>query len=128
MPTLTPFFQFGTISGVESVSYSLSRGTAPSTCTLTIPPMPGLDFDPKPMVWSDGVRTVKFNDCKITSVVPSVGGDGFERWTVSIWDRRWRWKFGQVSGRYNVRHGGVIRKDTQKTVRQLAEIDRKSVV
>ena len=127
MPTLTPFFQFGTISGVESVSYSLSRGTAPSTCTLTIPPMPGLDFDPKPMVWSDGVRTVKFNDCKITSVVPSVGGDGFERWTVSIWDRRWRWKFGQVSGRYNVRHGGVIRKDTQKTVRQLAEICLKAM-
>lgn len=122
MQTLTPFFQYGSIKGVESASYSLSRGTAASVCTVTIPPDYALNFSPKPLVFSDGVRTVRLSNCIVSSVVPSIGADGYERWTVQILDRRWKWKSGQISGRYNIRHGGLIRRDTQKTVQELAKL------
>ncbi|MGN6546767.1 MAG: hypothetical protein ACTHK7_17055, partial [Aureliella sp.] len=41
---------------------------------------------------------------------------------VSIADRRWRWQFSQISGRYNVRAGGKLKKETVKSARELAEL------
>lgn len=120
--TLTPRFRFGPITGVISAKFALSRGTSPSVCVITVPPVPGLDLKPKPMIWSDGFRTLTFKDCIINDVSPSIDGDGFERWNIAIVDRRWKWKYGYVSGRYNVRSGGVILKETKKSVQELAKI------
>ncbi|MCR9292900.1 MAG: hypothetical protein NXI32_09285 [bacterium] len=119
---LTPAFNFGRIRGVISANFPLSRGVSPSVCSVTIPPISGLDRAPQPMIFSDGFRTVAFRDCIISDVSPSVDQSGFETWTVSILDRRWRWKFGQISGTYNIRRGDSIITSTMRSPRQLAAL------
>lgn len=128
--TLTPRFQYGSIRGVTSASFSLSRGTSPSVCSVTIPwglPEVAVDKVPKPMIWSDGQRQVVFRDCIVNDVSPSVASDGRQTVVISILDRRWKWKYGQISGRYNVRSGGVILKETRKTVQELATLCLKAL-
>lgn len=120
--TLTPYFQFGNITGVESANFPLSRGVSPSVCTISILPGVQLDRNPKTMVFGDGVRSVSFDDCVIVDCSPQIDASGFQTLTVSIHDRRWRWRFGQVSGVYNVRRSGKLDEATKKTPRQLAEL------
>lgn len=115
-------FRFGSIRGVISMRFTLSRGTVPSICSITVPPTPNLDLKPKKMTITDGVRTVGFSGCIINDVSPGIDDDGHERWNITIVDRRWRWKYGVISGRYNIRSGGVIRKETKKSVRDLAKL------
>lgn len=123
MNALTPQFRFGNIQGVESVSYSLSRGIQPSVCTVQMPlNVSGLDRKPKTMYFSDGIRTVQFADCIISDVSPATDGEGFQVMSIAILDRRWKYSFGQISGTYNVRTAGEIQSATKKTPRELATL------
>lgn len=119
---LTPYFQFGNIKAVESASFPLSRGVSPSVCTISILPGTQIDRLPHLMTFGDGVRKVSFSQCRMADVSPQIDGSGYQTLTVSIFDRRWKWKFGFVSGTYNVRRGGKIIESTRKTPRQLAEL------
>lgn len=123
MSALTPQFRFGNIQGVESVSFSLSRGVQPSVCTVSMPlNIEGLDRKPKTMYFSDGIRTVQFADCIISDVSPDVDGEGFQVMSIAILDRRWKWGFGHISGTYNIRSAGQIKAATKKTPRELATL------
>jgi hypothetical protein len=73
-----------------------------------------------PMSFSDGVRTVTFSDCKITDVQGNFS-DG-QTMTIAILDRRWKWRFGQISGRYNIRVGGQIETGSKKNPRELLKL------
>ena len=120
---LTPQFTFGNIKGVEQVTYTLSRGVAPSVAVVRMPlNIQGLDRKPNAMVFSDGMRTVRFSNCIISDVAPEVDGEGFQVMTVAIQDRRWQWKYGQISGRYNIRSGGFIQPATKKKPKALATL------
>lgn len=119
---LKPRFSFGKIRGVISASFAYSRGVSPSLCTVTINPGVPLDRAPHTMTFSDGYRTISLRDCIISDMSPERGEDGFQSITLSILDRRWRWRFGQVSGVYNLRKAGQIVPSTRKSARELAEI------
>lgn len=67
--TLTPYFQFGSISAVESANFPLSRGVSLLVCTISISPGAALDRIPKTMTFGDGVRSVSFSQCVIVERV-----------------------------------------------------------
>lgn len=123
MTVLTPRFTFQNIFGVETASFSLSRGVQPGVCTVRLPANPDLNRGPGPMVWSDGIRTAVFQNCIVSDVDFSFTGDGGQVMVVAILDRRWRWQeYGQISGVYNVRTGAQIQEGTRRSVRQLFEL------
>ena len=114
--------------GVERIiggTMTWAHGTAPGVCTLTIAPQ----LRPPALVGTleisyDG-RTLSFPECR--AVQASYRRDSRGR-IVSflIEDWRWKWRFGEISGRYNQRTpAGEIKRDSQfneKTPRQLAAI------
>lgn len=81
-----------------------------------------LDRVPKKLTISDGVRTVQFTQCLLQHAVPSTDGSGMSSQSCAVADRRWKWKYGQVSGKYNVRRRGQILEETKRTPRELAEL------
>lgn len=125
--TLTPRFRFGNIIGVRSASFPLGRGVSPSVCTVSINSGVRLDRLPHTMSFADGYRSVTFSDCIISDVSPQRGQDGMLSILVSILDRRWRWKYGQMAGSYNIRRAGKIIPSTKKSVRDLLELCFKEI-
>jgi hypothetical protein len=83
------------------------------------------------LVFSLGGNEVRFPECRVDrgSIVRNESG---EVWHISVVDRRWKWRFGHVSGRYNVRRadskiqsaeeGTALVVDTERSPQQLAEI------
>lgn len=70
------------------------------------------------LVFTDETRTITIPGCRVADSRWSGPG----QFTVTLEDRRWRWRTGLVFGRYNVRtdSGSWIRH--QKTPRELAEL------
>jgi len=61
-----------------------------------------------------------FDDCKIDRASFRRNAAG-QIWRLSIFDRRWKWAFGEISGWYNQRHpDGAIKDETRKTLHELA--------
>lgn len=112
--------RFPGISGVVSWNYTLSHGISPGVCTVDI--LPTFQVPPQTgtlqIVFGDTV--LSFQDCIVDAATMRRAGDG-SIVGVTILDRRWRWRFGEISGRYNVREvSGVIDDKTEKTPRNLA--------
>lgn len=120
--TLVPRMTFGNVKGVESMTFALGRGVQPSVCSFSVPVGVELDRVPKTLTISDGVRSVQFTQCLLQHAVPSTDGSGLSSQSCAVADRRWKWKYGQVSGKYNVRKRGQILEETKRTPRELAEL------
>ena len=122
------FFEFPGISGVLSASMNLTLGIAPSQISFTCPPPDGDLPKVGDATWryvavdqySSDSFSRTFEDCFIDSV--DVRWDGRVVWDVTLYDRRWKWSFGQVSGRYNNRVNGTVLPKNRKTLKQLVEI------
>lgn len=72
----------------------------------------------------NGEALLTFKDCAIeqSTLTPPITKRGF-RMRIAIVDRRWKWRYQYVSGRYNVRKSdSTVREDTEKTYRELLEI------
>lgn len=116
---------------ILSAQFPLQHGISPSICTMICTPMPAnivSNNEQGTLEFRYGNVRVTCPDCKIDSVRADKNEDGFERWMVTILDRRWKWKFaGFVSGHYNVRKGEVLVGQTLVTptvrsAKQLAEV------
>jgi hypothetical protein len=133
MTPLQGLAHFTGINQLVGASMTLGHGIAPSSAVLRIAPQADFATEVGTLSFEYGTTTIEFHDCKLdrTSLKRDDGG---EVWELSILDRRWKWRFGQVSGRYNVRRddatiqtgdaagseGMVV--DTERTPRQLAAI------
>lgn len=112
---------FGNIRGVESFTFTRSRGVRPSVAQLVVPQLPLVPTGSAPLIFNDGVRHFVIPDCHIQSVDISTT-NGF-RYVVSIADYRWRWeKFGAISGQYNLVRGGLIVPETRKNPQEMARL------
>jgi hypothetical protein len=111
---------------ILSASYTLGHGITPGIITITIP----LVEDDRTFSDSigdvvfeyDGKRLV-FRDCKLDGSSLEVSPDGYTS-SLRIYDRRWRWQFGYISGWYNVRRivkGNDIQVDREQSPRRLAK-------
>lgn len=117
-----------------SGQFTLQHGISPSICNIVCAPVPKNQLvEQGKLTLRFGSTLIAFPHCKIDKIDAFQNEDGFIRWSVSILDRRWRWKFaGFVSGHWNVRKGEVLVGQNlavpqTKSAKQLAEICLKAM-
>ena len=99
-----------------------AHGILPSVCALDILPQPALNVLNGTLRISYGQTQIAWPDCRIDAHQLERNDEG-QIYRVWIWDRRWRWQFGQISGEYNRQQDDAERLLTQgKTPQQLAEL------
>lgn len=113
---------FPGLPDISAASITFSTGITPSVATVQLPPIAGLRAQAGDLIFSFSGDEVRFKDCVIDQ--PSLRiAEGGQLWTLRILDRRWKWQFGKIEGRYNVRKAsGEIEKDTEKTPQELAKL------
>lgn len=116
------------VRGLLAATFTLSCGVGPSTITLRItPPSSPLPIGGE-VVLVYGDTRIAFPDCRVLSGETNFDQRGYQTFTLTLMDGRWRWKYAVVSGEYNVRLGdGEIRQDTLKKPRELAELLFKAI-
>ncbi len=113
------------VSGVNSVlaaRYTARPGRQPSQATVDIVPQPGTTFDAVSLEMAFGGSRITLPDCKVSQVTFAFSEQG-TIWRLHLVDRRWRWSFGQISGRYNLRaDDDTLIQSTERNPRQLAQL------
>ncbi|MGC1274468.1 MAG: hypothetical protein WBC44_12230 [Planctomycetaceae bacterium] len=111
---------FPGIVSVESASYTLGHGITPSTGEITFAPQPHPPAREGTLILSDGIVGLAVPGCVLDSASVVRDGSGYAV-SAQVIDRRWKWRFGEIYGRYNLRDkGNVIIEDTKKTPQELA--------
>ena len=123
------YFEYESIKGVLSASMTLGLGISPSQMSFSCPPPAEGDLAKVgDAVWryeavdqySSDSFSRTFRDCLVDSV--DVVWRGTTVWDVTLLDRRWKWSFGQISGRYNNRVNGTVLPKNRKTLKELVEL------
>ncbi len=119
---------FPGVNQLIDASITLAHGISPSAATLTIGPQANVTTEIGTLGFEFGGASIEFPDCKVDYGSFERNGNG-EVWRLSILDRRWRWRFGQISGTYNVRRddsslqgGENDTIDTERTPQELAAL------
>lgn len=123
MPQNAAYITFTGIEAPEGGSYTRAHGRTPGIATIrcrtqsSVPPKVG----ELKIVGNDG-NELTFRDCTIDYSSLSIGDSG-QQVSVTIRDRRWKWEFPVINGRYNVyRENGDLDTTTQKTPQELARL------
>ncbi|WP_339730087.1 hypothetical protein [uncultured Gimesia sp.] len=134
------------IKQIVSASYSRSHGITPDVCQIEMAPqtLDAKDSDYVP-IEPDGYLLFRFDTAKTVTDGNGISSTTNKRveilmqscrpdkasvrrsatsinWTIPIYDRRWKWKFGSFSGHWNIKKNGVIEKRKEKTPRELADM------
>ena len=88
-----------------------THGVTPSVCVLTCEPTPGFVNRGSLEFRENGIVKFAFHDCALTS--PTTLPPQFNRSPrirVNVLDRRWKWRYRRVNGRYNRRNsdGSIV--------------------
>ena len=114
---------FPGIESIRAVEFALGHGISPSVGTIEMLPQ---DFPPEmggTLTLSDGTNFVEFQDCRLDAPFGRWQPNGARTITVKVMDRRWKWQFGDIYGRYNFRDSGNnLTINSEKTPRQLATL------
>lgn len=106
----------------ESGSFTFGHGIQPSRCVLRVLPQTSKipEFGKLRLTFAD--LTITFPDCKL--VLPSSeSNENGCVWRLTIFDRRWKWKYGWICGHYNIRKpNGTIDHETEQSPRDLAKL------
>lgn len=132
------------IKQIVSASYSRSHGNTPDVCQIEMAPQ---SLDPSDVDYTpiepDGFLVFQFD--AESAEVNSLGNRSTSTtqillqgcrpdkvavrrtansrtWSIPIYDRRWKWKFGSFSGHWNVKKNGIIEARKERTARQLADM------
>lgn len=106
----------------ESGSYTRGLGITPGTGRIEFSPQPNPPAKVGTFTLSDGVRTFVCPDCVLDNASLVRDGSGYVV-QATVVDRRWRWRFGEIYGRYNTRDDdNEIIADTKKTPAELAKL------
>ncbi len=113
---------FPGVQVATAADFTLSHGISPSVCLLQTVPQTSYVAEIGTLQLSFGSTLLSFPDCAVRSATLRSSEQGLF-WSLQILDRRWKWQFGEIDGRYNVRSAdGSIIDSTEKTPRQLAEL------
>ena len=100
--------EFPGLEEVQSVTFTLNRGVAPSLCQVVAVPNPRLVAERGDLVIHNGEERIVFRDCALDRGSLDSGGGG-QQATLYISDRRWKWQFGKLFGNWNLRDAeGVV--------------------
>ena len=114
----TPFAQFGNVRLTNGWSLTYTGGPEPSVFTIrTVPHLDHLESHSSLTFGEDGVGYLSLRDCLLER--PYLNDD--RTWDLPILDRRWKWRFGEISGSYNVRRPDKTYK-REKTPQELAAL------
>lgn len=118
----TGLVSFPGIQGLTQWSMTLSHGITPSVCMISAVPE---GVNPAPLgnltFTYDRTRFTLY-DCLVDSANLSRDQSG-NIVSLVILDKRWRWKFGSISGHYNRRKkDGALDLETEKTPQELAQL------
>lgn len=96
--------QFPGIDDFQSWSFTCGPGITPGAGAITVLNIPGAPFPRAEgdLVLSFGDERITFRNCRLGQGSYSYSEAGQEI-TYQILDRRWKWQFGMLSGRYNIR-------------------------
>lgn len=92
---------FPGIAQMRGASLTLSPGIVPSVATLEIVPQPRLDALVGSLVFRQGATELRFTDCRVDTATLVYNSAGMIV-RLALLDRRWRWRYGAISGRYNL--------------------------
>lgn len=114
---------FPGIKDIQSASYTLAHGISPGRAVLTVAPQKKINPKPGTLTFKFGKRTVKIRDCYPLSASLVRNPQGWIT-QVTLLDKRRKWGWGAISGRYNQRdrRTGQIQPRTIKTPAELAEL------
>ncbi|MEX0675969.1 MAG: hypothetical protein WD063_02760 [Pirellulales bacterium] len=121
---------FPGIDHLLSASITLGHGISPSSARMQIAPQASFTAEAGTLKFEYDGAAVEFPDCKVdrSGLARNERGEIIE---LSILDRRWKWRFGQISGKYNVwrddstiqaGEGGGPLADTERTPQELAAL------
>lgn len=113
---------FTGINAVKSVIVPRMLGIFPASIILTCLPQDGQIPGSGTLAIGHGTDVITFPDIKVDFASMRLSTRGHVM-VLKLLDRRWRWRFARISGRYNVRLAdGTIDPDTQKTPQELAAL------
>jgi hypothetical protein len=93
------------LSTFTKAEYALSQGISPGKCTIELPQELVGDLAPTgDLTIRYGDQTITLPTCLLDDGHTDQSGGYIAR--VTILDRRWQWKFGAISGHYNLRMPG----------------------
>lgn len=102
MSALQGLVTFPGLSTFKSAEYTASQGIAPGICTIEMPQeLVGGLAQQGDLTFRYGDSSVTLYSCVADFANVDRGGGGFIA-RVQILDRRWAWRFGYVSGHYNL--------------------------
>jgi hypothetical protein len=94
------------LSTFTKAEYVLSQGISPGKCTIEMPQELVSDLEPTgdlTITYAD--QTITLPNCLLDEAHIDQGEKGYIA-RITMLDRRWQWKFGSISGHYNVRMPG----------------------
>lgn len=100
------------------------RGVDPSVCLIRLVPDVTFDRFVDDLTLTYGGISLTATDVAVAAVPGRWHLDREHyRWNAVALDRRWKWRYTRISGKYNVRRcDGSIDPETQKSARQLGQI------
>jgi len=114
-------FSYPGITAVESATMTVRNGIQPGVCVVRTPPQRLFQPEAGDIRFSCGATSVVFRNCMVESATLEV--QTRQLWHVRILDRRWKWRYGSISGAYNIRQqNGAIRDGSERTPQQLATL------
>lgn len=116
----TPLLTFPGLDQVLSWSYTLSHGITPGVALVDIAPQFGLPAEIGTMAITFDAVELEFPGCVLDNAHVRRDRSGMVV-SLAILDRRWTWRYGQISGRYNVRQrDGTLDTTTEQAPQDLA--------
>lgn len=113
---------FPGISTITGADFTLSHGITPSVCLIRTVPHTRFIAEVGTLRFTFANTRLDFPDAALNTASLRVDESGL-RWSLQILDRRWKWQFGKIEGRYNVRRAdGVIDPETEKSPQELATL------
>jgi hypothetical protein len=115
-------FAFPGIEAVESADYTRSHGRTPGVCTIKCRPQRAEPSPRGTLQILYGSSYLLIPDCIISEGEITRDGSG-QVVQVRILDRRWKWQFPTISGRYNrYDENGNLDINTDKAPQELAKL------
>lgn len=104
---------------------TVTHGMTPSIINVSVPMVAGAEPPQKNgdvILRYGDAKPIKLKNCTIDKITQDVGGRLI--WNVVILDRRFRWRWADISGWWNARwrNGTDVRTETQKKPSELAKI------
>jgi len=126
------------IKQIVSAEYTRAHGIEPDVCMIEMAPqsLNSSDSDYIPIEaegyllfqfdeYNNGSLTdrnqILIQDCRADKAEVK-RSESSEVWSIPVYDRRWKWKYGSFSGHWNIKKNGVIETRTERTAYQLAEM------